>query len=69
MISAYVEQVKPIPARIVESVSSELLLDEQPFVTSPLAMSGLPEEILPAIDQNAQSSIEDAANYFKEREL
>jgi len=30
MISAYVEQIKPIPARIVESVSTELDLDDQP---------------------------------------
>jgi type II secretory pathway predicted ATPase ExeA len=32
MISAYVEQVKPIPARIIESVSIELDLNPQPFV-------------------------------------
>ncbi len=35
MISAYVEQVKPIPARIVEAVSAELGLDAQPFLVSP----------------------------------
>ncbi len=44
MISAYVEQIKPIPARIVESVSVELDLAQQPFVISPMAMSGLPED-------------------------
>ena len=43
MISAYVEQIKPIPARIVESVSMELDLHQQPFVISPMALSGLPE--------------------------
>ena len=43
MISAYVEQIKPIPPRIVESVSLELDLDEQPFVISPMALSGFPE--------------------------
>jgi type II secretory pathway predicted ATPase ExeA len=47
MISAYVEQIKPIPARIVESVCRELDLDSQPFVLSPLAFSGMSEETLP----------------------
>src|SRR5208282_4744814 len=40
LISAYVEQIKPIPPRIIESVGTELDLDEQPFLISPLAMSG-----------------------------
>ena len=44
LISAYVEQIKPVPARIVESVSAELELAQQPFVISPVAMSGLPED-------------------------
>jgi general secretion pathway protein A len=47
MISAYVEQIKPIPPRIVESVGRELGLDSQPFVLSPLAMAGMPEEQIP----------------------
>lgn len=34
LISAYVEQVKPVPARIVEDVSAELDLEQQPFVLS-----------------------------------
>ena len=44
MISAYVEQIKPIPPRIVESVCRELDLDSQPFVLSPMAFSGMPQE-------------------------
>jgi general secretion pathway protein A len=44
LISAYVEQIKPIPARTVEAVSAELDLQQQPFVLSPLAMNGLPED-------------------------
>lgn len=44
MISAYVEQIKPIPSRIVESVCRELDLDTQPFVLSPMAYSGMPTE-------------------------
>ena len=39
LISAYVEQVKPVPARIVEAVSSELDLEQQPFVLSPVDLS------------------------------
>jgi type II secretory pathway predicted ATPase ExeA len=34
LISAYVEQIKPIPAKIVESVSIELDLDQQSFMIS-----------------------------------
>jgi general secretion pathway protein A len=30
LVSAYVEQIKPIPARIVESVSAELELTTRP---------------------------------------
>ncbi len=45
MINAYVEQVKPIPGRIVEAVSLELELDEHPFLVSPMALSGLDENI------------------------
>lgn len=35
LISSYVEQVKPVPARIVEGVCKELELDEHPFLVSP----------------------------------
>ena len=47
MINAYVEQVKPIPARIVESVCVELDLEQLPFVISPMAMAGAPENAVP----------------------
>jgi len=40
LISAYVEQVKPVPARIVEDVSSELDLEQQPFVLSSADLPG-----------------------------
>jgi type II secretory pathway predicted ATPase ExeA len=46
LISAYVEQVKPVPAHIVESVSAELDLAQQPFVISPTDISGLSEDSL-----------------------
>ena len=38
MINAYVEQIKPIPPRIIESVSRELDLDLQPFLIPPLLL-------------------------------
>ncbi len=69
MISAYVEQVKPIPARIIESVSMELVLDEQPFVVSPLAMSGLPEGISSMTEPNVIRPIADSTDFLKEREI
>lgn len=34
LISAYAEQIKPIPARIIEAIGMELVLDERPFVAS-----------------------------------
>jgi len=69
MISAYVEQVKPIPARIVESVSMELILDEQPFVISPQALSELREDILPTTEPTAKGPVADVGDFLKEREL
>ena len=39
MINAYVEQVKPVPRRIVEEVSAELGLKPQPFLVSPDAVN------------------------------
>ena len=44
MISAYVEQIIPIPARIVETVAIELDLDDQPFIISSMALSALPDQ-------------------------
>jgi len=43
MIEAYVEQIKPIPARFVESVGKDLDLDLQPFLVSRADPSGIPE--------------------------
>lgn len=48
MISAYVEQVKPVPAQIVETVSIELDLDEQPFLMSTEVPSEPPKDNLPS---------------------
>ena len=39
MIHAYVEQIKPIPARIIESVTADLNLQDQPLSVAPPASS------------------------------
>jgi len=46
LISAYVEQVKPVPARIVEDVTSELDLEQQPFVLSSDDLPSAPDHAL-----------------------
>jgi general secretion pathway protein A len=69
MISAYVEQIKPIPPRIVESVCRELDLDSQPFVLSPMAISGMPEEPMPPAISNANIPAVGSNDIFKDIEL
>jgi hypothetical protein len=69
MISAYVEQIKPIPARIVESVSRELDLDDGPFVISSMGMSGLPEDSLPTAVSHTINPVADSTDSLKESEL
>ncbi|MDR3734781.1 MAG: AAA family ATPase [Acidobacteriaceae bacterium] len=69
MISAYVEQIKPIPARIVESVCVELDLDEQPFVLSPLALKGFPENTMQTSTSNTINPVADSTGFPKDREL
>ena len=69
LISAYVEQVKPIPARIVESVGIELDLDQQPFAISPMAMPGSPENSLPTSHFNTIKPITEVSDSLKEREI
>jgi type II secretory pathway predicted ATPase ExeA len=69
MISAYVEQIKPIPARIVQSVSNELDLDQQPFLISPISMSGPTENALKTSMYNTLKPIADNADFLKEREI
>jgi general secretion pathway protein A len=68
MISAYVEQIKPIPARIVESVSTELDLDDQPFLISPMALSGLQGNTLPTTLFNTINPVADSTDSLKDSE-
>ena len=69
MIRAYVEQIKPIPARIVESVSIELDLDQQPFVISPMALSGLPENPFPTTISSTINPVANSTDSLKDSEL
>ncbi|HEY1901977.1 MAG TPA: AAA family ATPase [Terracidiphilus sp.] len=69
MISAYVEQIKPIPARIIESVSMELDLDQQPFVISPEALSGLSETTVPVSLSSVINPVAASINPLKESDL
>ncbi len=69
LISAYVEQVKPIPARIVESVTIEFGLDEQPFVISPMAMSAVKENPFQTSTYNSINPIPDTTDSLKDSEL
>jgi type II secretory pathway predicted ATPase ExeA len=69
MISAYVEQIKPIPPRIVESVCKELDLDSQPFVLSPMALSGVPEEPMSAAMPDPMNPAASSSNTWKDIEL
>jgi Type II secretory pathway, component ExeA (predicted ATPase) len=69
MISAYVEQIKPIPPRIVESVCRELDLDTQPFVLSPMAFSGMQEEAIPSAVPGTLNPVVSSADTLKDIEL
>ena len=68
LITAYVEQMKPIPACIVDGVCTELELHQQPFLISPMAMSGLPENASPTVIYNPAKPILNATDSLKERE-
>lgn len=66
LIAAYVEQIKPVPAHIVESVSVELDLAQQPFVISPIAMSGLSRDALPIEIPSTVSPVNHPADFLEE---
>jgi len=64
LISAYVEQIKPIPEHIVEAVSLELDLIQSPITISSSAMRGLMEHSLQA---NVSSAITPLPDLQKEQ--
>jgi hypothetical protein len=57
MINAFVEQIKPIPARIVESVVTDLQLQERPVL--PPASSILPPP--EGVERTASIKVGDSA--------
>ena len=69
LISAYVEQVKPVPARIVEEVSLELDLEQQPFLISPMALGSMPKSPLPSDMSFTIKPVVDATDSRKEHEI
>jgi general secretion pathway protein A len=69
LITAYVEQMKPIPACIIEGVCTELELHQQPFLISPVALSSLPESASAAAMFNTAKPIVNATDSPKEREI
>jgi type II secretory pathway predicted ATPase ExeA len=62
LINAYVEQIKPVPARIIDLVSVELDLDQQPFVLSPMSLAGFPDSSVPAALSSNFNPIKDFTN-------
>ena len=69
LISAFVEQVKPIPARIIESVSVELDLDQQPFLISSGTLTGAPRDALSTAIPSVVTSLADSTGSAKDIEL
>jgi type II secretory pathway predicted ATPase ExeA len=68
LIIAYAEQVKPIPAHIVESVGLELDLVQHPFTISFPAMEALMNRTSQANIFNATAPVAGSAGILKERE-
>jgi len=69
LISAYVEQIKPIPARIIESVGVELDLDQQSYLMSPGDISGLQDSPFPSVTPSAASAGADFTDLSKDTQL
>jgi type II secretory pathway predicted ATPase ExeA len=69
LISAFVEEIKPIPALIVETVSAELVLDDQPFLISSMELSSSPKNTLPASLSRTINPVADSIDFLKESEL
>ena len=69
MISAYVEQIRPIPPRIIEAVGIELDMDQQPFVIASMAMSGFPEGRMSSPMPSTFIPVSNSANPKKDSDL
>lgn len=69
LVSAYVEEIKPVPARIIESVCAELELTQRPFVITPIAKSESLSNSLPTGISSTAGSIADPAEFLTDGEL
>jgi type II secretory pathway predicted ATPase ExeA len=69
LVSAYVEEIKPVPARIVESVSAELELTPRPFVITPIAKSESLSNSLQTGISSTAGPISDPAEFLTDGEL
>jgi general secretion pathway protein A len=69
LINGFVEHIKPVPARIIDLVSVELDLDQQPFVLSPMALSGLADPNMPAGAASNFNPVKNFTNPLKDTEL
>ncbi|MGP8270417.1 MAG: ExeA family protein [Terracidiphilus sp.] len=67
LISAFVEEIKPIPARTVEMVCAELVLDDQPFVISSVGLSSSPVDNLPTAPSTIINPVADSIDFLKDR--
>ena len=69
LVSAFVEETKPVPARIIESVCAELELMPRPFVITPSARSQSPGAPVPNEIHGTGNSIADPAEFLTDGEL
>jgi type II secretory pathway predicted ATPase ExeA len=69
LIDAYAEQIKPIPAWIVDAVGVEFDLNPQPFVISPKTMPGSHFDDLSDPQSNPFSRQVNSATSRKDREI
>lgn len=68
MINAYVEQIKPIPARIIESVAKDLELLDSPILVTPTPLSVPQNDAVAGAKLTVFEATMDAEEPRKERE-
>jgi type II secretory pathway predicted ATPase ExeA len=69
LIYAYAEQIKPIPAHVVESAGLDLDLVQHPFTISSPAMQALMKRALQTTPYDSIEPAANSANLAKEREI
>lgn len=69
LIAAYVEQIKPVPARIIDLVTAELDLIDPPQPVSSQHFSSLADDPQPATSSPTATSIANATDSLKEQKI